>query len=250
MVDLEAYFQRIGYTGPAAPTAETLRNLHRAHLYTVPFENLDIHLKRPISIAIDDVFNKLVTARRGGFCYEQNSLFATVLRQIGFQVDVLEALPDESSIPYDHMTLLVHLEERWLADVGFGENFVEPLQLDNPEPQHQFGKTYRVEHDGKLGKYFSESPDGWKREFFFDLSPRDVRDFQPGCTFHQTSDESIFTRKRVCSLATPEGRITVSGLKLIETINGERKERLLADETELMDVLRNQFGISLPAPLK
>lgn len=245
MINLEQYFKRIGYNGSTALNADTLRELHRAHLYSVPFENLDIHLDRPISIALADIYDKIVVRKRGGFCYEQNGLFAAVLRQMGFKVDILEALPSEDSIRWDHMTLLVHLEQRWLTDVGFGENFIEPLLIDEIGAQQQGDKAYRIEHDGQEGRYYSLKDGAWQVEFRFDFTPHTIEAFIPGCTFHQTSPDSHFTRKRVCSLATPNGRITVSGSRFIETINGQRTETELENETAVEDVLNSRFNIDL-----
>jgi N-hydroxyarylamine O-acetyltransferase len=130
-VDLKAYFERIGYDGPSQPDSETLCALHRTHLFAVPFENLDIHLKRPIILEEDRLYAKIVHQRRGGFCYEHNGLFAAVLRELGFEVTLLEARVGaktwDAGQPFDHMALLVDLEERWLADVGFGD--IHPIHI-------------------------------------------------------------------------------------------------------------------------
>jgi N-hydroxyarylamine O-acetyltransferase len=131
---IESYLARINYHGALAPTAETLRALQVAHLLTVPFENLSIHAHEPIVLTDEALFTKIVTHRRGGFCYEANGLFAALLRALGCNVAMLSAgvaKPDGSFSPdFDHMTLLVTLAERWLVDVGFGDSFLEPLRLD------------------------------------------------------------------------------------------------------------------------
>ena len=247
-MDLTAYLRRIRYTGAVSPTEETLRGIHRAHLESVPFENLDIFLGRQISIDEDAFFRKVVEARRGGFCYELNGAFAALLRAIGFQVTLLSAQvarDDGTYSPeYDHLALLVDLEQRWLADVGFGENFVEPLMLDNDLEQHQSEGTYRIrERDGLWTVEQLQSDDVWKREYSFGLRAREPQEFAARCHFHQTSPESHFTQKRLCTLATPTGRITLSDLKLIVTENGVRQEQLLASEEEWREVLRERFGV-------
>ena len=261
-VDIAAYCARIGVSGPLPPTAATLRRLHHAHMLAVPFENLDIHWGRPIVLEEARLFEKLVTQGRGGFCYEQNGLFAMVLRALGFTVDLLEARvgakPWEDSLPWDHMTLQVTLKERWLADVGFGDGFREPLLLDESGPQAHADGVWRVEHDGCEGLHSSRTAAGdWKPEYRFRLLPRKLADFTPGCEHHQHSPESHFTQKRVCSLATETGRITLSDLCLIETEgfpsrtpaastesgNVRRRERDLADEAEFLQLLRERFGI-------
>lgn len=249
-MDIHPYLKRINYGGSLTPNAETLRLLHRAHMFAVPFENLDIHIKRPISLDVGDIYAKLVTRKRGGFCYEQNGLFASILREMGYRVEIMEARVNDGEgnfkTPFDHMTLMVHLEERWLADVGFGDSFIEPLRLDVTEPQMVNGKSYRLKHDGAIGYYetYSEKP-GWQVAFRFDMTPHQINDFTGGCQYQQTSPNSHFTQKRVCSMATPDGRITLSDLTFIQTINGERQERDLQDEAEFTAMLKSQFDVVL-----
>src|ERR1017187_10297680 len=131
MLNLLAYLERIGYSGSTEPSAETLRALQRAHMLAVPFENLDIHLGRPIVCDEDRFLHKIINERRGGFCYELNGAFAALLRALGFKVTLLSARvagSDGSASPeFDHLTLRVDLDEPWLADVGFGDSFIEPL---------------------------------------------------------------------------------------------------------------------------
>src|SRR2546421_10050322 len=140
-MDIQAYLQRIDYTGPLVPSAKTLRLLQVAHLRTVPFENLSIHSGEPIVLDDDALFEKIVSRRRGGFCYELNGLFAALLRALGFDVAMLSAQVADAQgtfgPDFDHMTLLVNQDERWLADVGFGDSFSEPLLLDSRQEQGQ-----------------------------------------------------------------------------------------------------------------
>lgn len=247
-MNLDSYFRRVGWDGPHTPTLDALFALHRAHLMAVPFENLDIHIGR--SIVLDEalLFDKIVNQRRGGFCYEQNGLFAAVLREMGFDVTLLEARVNarewEAGTPFDHLTLAVQLDERWLVDVGFGDSFIEPLRLDAPQPQQQANGTFRVLHDGATGVYARQTSSGdWHDEYLFSLQPRTLADFAPGCEYHQTSPNSHFTRQRVCSLATPQGRITLSDRRLIITENGQRTERDLHSEAEFQQHLGEYFGI-------
>src|ERR1041384_4114649 len=151
-MNIPAYLDRINYRGPLNTDAETLRQLHIAHLRNVPFENLSIHAHEPIVLNDESLFKKIVTRRRGGFCYELNGLFAALLRALGFQVTMLSAEVANTdatfSAPFDHMTLLVTLDERWLVDVGFGDSFIEPLRLDEHGPQIQGDRAYRIEPAG------------------------------------------------------------------------------------------------------
>lgn len=175
---VDAYLERIGYHGPLSPTAETLRRLHVAHLLSVPFENLSIHWKEPIQLDDEALFEKVVTRRRGGFCYELNGLFAALLRALGFEVTMLSAgvygAAGNFSPDYDHMALLVTLEDRWLADVGFGDSFREPLRLGERSEQVEGDLAYRIEEtaDGRLLLARREEDGPWKTQFRFSLAAR------------------------------------------------------------------------------
>jgi N-hydroxyarylamine O-acetyltransferase len=249
-MNLDTYFRRIGYVGSHAPTLETLRDLHRAHLLSVPFENLDIHLGRHILLDEARLFDKIVRQKRGGFCYEQNGLFAAVLRQMGYDVTLLEARVHAhdwpSGTPFDHLTLVVQLEERWLVDVGFGDSFLDPLRFDFAGPQVQANGVFRVTHDGDSGIHARQTNSGdWHDEYRFRLKARALQNFVVGCEYHQTSPESHFTQQRVCSLATLRGRITLNDRRLIITENGIRQEFDLENEADFQRHLKAYFNIVL-----
>jgi N-hydroxyarylamine O-acetyltransferase len=250
MLNVPAYLDRIAYTGSLTRTADVLRNLHRAHLFSVPFENLDIALGRKIVCDEDAFIRKIVERRRGGFCYELNGAFAGLLRAIGFQVTLLSArVPHEGggdSPEFDHLTLRIDLDEAWLADVGFGDSFLEPLGLRSGGEQSHDGRAYRVVDCGDSMRMERAEREGvWKRQYAFTLAPRSLNDFAAMCHYHQTSAESPFTRKSVCSRATADGRITVADGKLILTRNGIRDERLLASDEEWRAALKEYFEIAL-----
>jgi N-hydroxyarylamine O-acetyltransferase len=250
MLNVPAYLDRIAYTGPLTATAEVLRNLHRAHLLSVPFENLDIALGRKIVCDEDAFIRKIVKRRRGGFCYELNGAFAGLLRAIGFQVTLLSArVPREDgsySPEFDHLALRVDLDEPWLADVGFGDSFLDPISLRAGTGQSNDGRRYLVVDCGTSLNMERTDPGGaWKPQYSFTLTPRGLADFAAMCHYHQTSRESPFTRKSVCSMATPDGRITVAERKLIVTRNGIREERLLTSDEEWRAALKEHFEILL-----
>src|SRR5512140_206280 len=252
----ETYLNRIAYRGPFGPTVETLRGLHEAHMYAVPFENLDIvPLHRPIGLDEAALWAKLVEARRGGFCYELNGMFAWLLKQAGFGVTYLNARVFSRSgalgIPFDHLALLVSVPGRdghWLADVGFGDSFTEPLRLREGE-QPQGRRSYRLEATGDGYITWQRNYDGtWEREYFFDLEPRRFPDdYQAGCTYHQRSPASSFTRAAVVSRATPRGRISLQEDRLILTEDGQRSD-LELPPGEWLARLKEHFGIALEVP--
>ncbi len=256
-MDIVAYLQRICYDGSLEPTAATLRSLHLAHMRAVPFENLDISLGRQIVLDETALFDKIVMRRRGGFCYELNGLFAELLRQLGFEVTLLSAsvLKENGQFgpPYDHLILWVTLPDGlsasptdWLADVGFGNSFQYPLLLDRTAAQRQPSGSYRlVTYDAEYSLMQHLVEAHWQDKFIFSRSPCQLSDFIPMCRYQETSPDSMFTQKRLCSIATPNGRITLSNRKLLITTDRKRQERELTDDAEYQAVLAKYFQIVL-----
>jgi N-hydroxyarylamine O-acetyltransferase len=217
---------------------------------TVPFENLDISLSRWIEIEDEVSIRKIVDGHRGGFCYELNGAFSALLRAVGFHVILLSARVARQNggegPEFDHLALRVDLDEPWLADVGFGDSFAEPLRLQPNLEQQQDVGTFRIRHVAQsLTLERRQADDSWRPEYSFTLAPRQIGEFRDRCHFHQTSPESSFTQKRICSRLTPEGRITLSGLNLIVTNHGHREERTLGSEEEWRSALRQYFEIVL-----
>lgn len=263
-MDTRTYLRRLDYAGPLEASLETLRSLHYAHLLAVPFENLDIHIGAPIVLDEQRLYEKIVNRRRGGFCYELNSLFAGLLRELGFQVTLLSArvpvAENQTGPEFDHLALRVDLDTPWLADVGFGESFIEPLPLLPNAAQFQRYAYYSLdEHEGRwrVLRYAPEAEprgvpagDGaeyeWRMLYDFTMTPRQMSEFEPMCRHHQTSPDSHFTRRKVCSRLTPTGRITLTDTRLVITEGTERRESTLPDQAAYDAALREHFGISIP----
>lgn len=245
---IDEYLARIAYTGSRMPTRDVLRVLHEHHMLAVPFENLDIHWKRPIVVDVDRFLDKILHQRRGGFCYELNGAFAALLRTLGFDVTMLSgrviSADGTFGPPFDHMALLVRLEDgsRWLADVGFGDSFLAPLSLDERGEQHDRAGNFRIV-EGEEWSMQVRHDDAWSTEYLFTLDAHEVSEYAPMCDFQQFSPQSAFTKKKVCSLATRDGRITLSTNKLVLTRNGVREERSV-EAGEWETVLKETFGIA------
>ncbi|MDJ0464538.1 arylamine N-acetyltransferase [Streptomyces sp. H27-C3] len=262
-MDLEltdAYLRRIGAARPAEPDAEALRDLQLRHLRSVPFENLSIHLGEDIVLTEKPLIDKIVTARRGGFCYEMNGAFAALLSSLGFGVTLIQARvigPEgELGIPYDHLVLRVETSDRvasasassgtgpWLADVGFGDHSHHPLALDERGDQRDPRGTFRIVEgpDGDLDVFRDGTP-----QYRLDMRPRVLADFTAGSWWHRTSPASHFTRSLVCSRLADDGsaRLTLSGRRLVTTVDGERTEQPLATDAEVLAAYRDHFGIAL-----
>jgi N-hydroxyarylamine O-acetyltransferase len=243
--------ERIGYTGAIKPDVETLRGLHLAHMFHVPFENLDIRRGQPIRLSEEALWHKIVVQKRGGFCYELNGLFAWLLKQLGFDVTYLNARvynrQGELGIDFDHLALFVQIlgqSRRWLVDVGFGDSFNEPLDFEESGEQVQGLRSYRLEEVPFIT--WQKNYDGtWQRQYFFDLHPHEFPDeYEPACLYHQTSPKSSFTRGSIISRATPEGRVSLEDGHLILTRNGQRTEHKIENKEEYDRYLKQYFDVT------
>jgi len=253
-VDVAAYLERIGASAPAEPTLEPLAGLALAHLYSVPFENLDIAARRPLSLEPETIYDKIVTRRRGGFCYELNGLFGYLLRELGYDVTLLAAQvpepPDGTPRPdRAHLVLLVSLESPWLVDVGWGEIYRHPLALraGNEHADPSIGE-YRLEEVAGAWQVLERHDDSlrtdsldWRVAYRFDLEPRELADFAAACRWQET-ESPFFTRRRFCTVATPGGRTTLLDDRLIVRSRGGRSERPVT-EAEVPALLRDLFGV-------
>jgi N-hydroxyarylamine O-acetyltransferase len=245
---LAAYLHRIGVPRPARVDAATLRTLHRAHQVTVPFENLSIHLSEPISLDSGALLDKIVTRRRGGFCYELNGAFALLLQALGADVTRVAARVHGAAgfgPPFDHLALVVRPADGsgpWLADVGFGSHSVYPLLFDSRDPQDDPAARFLLadapEADVDVLK------DG-QPQYRIERRARGMDEFVPTCWWQQTSPESHFTLSTICSRLTDDGRVSISGRSLIRTSGGSRTEEQMPDDDRLLTAYREHFGIIL-----
>jgi arylamine N-acetyltransferase len=252
---LAAYLNRIDALRPRELTSEALRHLHRAHLLTVPFENLSIHLGESISLDEDDLFDKIVARRRGGFCYELNGAFACLLEALGAQVTRVSARVygehGRLGPPFDHLALVVVLPDGtgpWLADVGFGSHSTYPLMTETAADQADPGGQFLLASapDGDIDVLKGGQP-----QYRLERRQRALDDFVPTCWWQRTSPDSHFTQAVICSRLTEDGRISISGQRLMRTLGGQRIEQDLADDKAVLGAYREHFGIELervPSP--
>jgi N-hydroxyarylamine O-acetyltransferase len=250
-MDVDAYMERIGYKGSTQPTETVLRRLHRRHMLSVPFENLDIHMNRPIILSQTAFYKKIVKHHGGGFCYELNGSFGNFLRKLGFRVSMLSARVAKKNggfnPEFDHMILLIQLRQPWLADVGFGDSFTEPKRLDNSDPQTDHGTEYKLTRKNEwilMARRKKGSP-RWESRYKFTLRPRKLSDYVARCEWQQTSPRSHFTKNRLCTRATSNGRITLTDKEFIVTRNGKKVERSVESPEEFARLLHRYFGIDL-----
>lgn len=264
---LAAYLARLGLTAPPAPDAEGLAVLQRAHRLAIPFENLDIHLGRGIRIDADSAFDKLVTKRRGGYCFEQNRVYSDMLAALGIANRPLLArvrlgLPPDAHPPRTHVLLLADLDgEEWITDAGFGGSYVPPMPLrDGAQAATPDGASHRLRRlDGALaGEWLLEragpvtTTDGralphgdWQPQYSFDLSAVAPDDLEQANHWTSTRPGTRFTTLHVASIALPDGYAALTDRQLTIARGGASEARDLAAAPDWHAALRDTFTLCL-----
>jgi N-hydroxyarylamine O-acetyltransferase len=256
-MDINGYLRRINSTGILRSDLDTIRELQYKHVFAIPFENLDIHNQIPIILKTNLLFQKVIRDQRGGYCYELNVLFHHLLNLCGFDVNLVAGRLHHGSNRYgrefEHLALIVNLNGRkWLVDVGYGDFSLAPLAIAPGEIQSD-GRNYyqivdRVTVDGQpylgVAKWVASKQD-FKIDYIFTLTTRDLEDFHGMNEFHQTSPESHFARTLICTMPTPEGRITLINNKLIRKEEGKRQVRIIQSEDQRDQLLEKYFHMDM-----
>lgn len=244
---LAAYRRRIGDDGPIEPNEATLRRLHRRHVLSVPFENLDVMRRVPVSVEPAAAFAKIVERGRGGWCFEMNGLFGEALRAVGFRVDLLGATVGQSEPgELNHLALLVHLDAPWLADVGFGFSPLEPIPLREGETEFAAG-TFRVARSGDV--WSLEKP-GDGLGYVFTTQPRERTTFEPANLRLQSDPASPFTSGPFVARALEDGYVCLRNADFVRRSRGDTVEqRALVDRDELRTLLVERFGLNVDLEL-
>ena len=249
--DLDAYFARIEWGGATSVGYETLAGILLAHTARIPFENLDVLLGRPIRLDLDGLESKLIRRKRGGYCFEQNLLFAAVLEQLGYRVDRLGARVRYRTtrvLPRTHMLLRVETEgASYLADVGFGsEGLLHPVPLVADQPSPQFVWTYRVVAEGELWILQSRQGSAWQDLYAFTLEPQHLVDCEMASHYVSTHPDSRFVQTLTAQLPLPDVRFILRN----RTFIAERPDRLaqteVASDDDLLRVLAETFHLEFP----
>jgi len=250
--DLPAYLRRIEYAGERKASRGVLEALHQAHVTHIPFENLDILLGRAIALDLDSLQAKLVSGRRGGYCFEQNLLFAAVLRAFGFAVTQLAArvrLGSDTLRPRTHMTLQVEVDGgRWLADVGFGAaGPLLPVLYGVGQASRQNAWSFRIADEDGQSLLQSAHGGSWEDLYIFSQEPQHRVDYELACHYTSTHPASKFTQVATAQRIAPEVRFALRDREYSEDRGGEIVRRTLADDDEVLDVLADTFGLEFPA---
>jgi N-hydroxyarylamine O-acetyltransferase len=247
-VDIDAYLWRIGYSGEVAPTLAVLDALHLAHATHIPFENLDIQLGRPIQIDLANVQAKLVHGGRGGYCFEQNTLLAAVLRQLGFHVTTLLArvrLHKQRPVPRSHMVLKVDTGDgSYLADVGFGSGgLLQPIALRSGVEVAQFGWRLRLSEEPGLWVLQAQQEDAWQDLYAFTLEPQLPVDFEAANWYTSTHPDSRFVQTLTAQRSALERRYVLRGREFVISEPGRSVTRTITEDDDLLRILSEVFDL-------
>jgi N-hydroxyarylamine O-acetyltransferase len=251
--DLDHYCKRIGFDGTLRCDLATLQRLHQLHPQAIAFENIDSWLGRPVSLDPASVFDKLVTRRRGGYCFEQNLLFREVLEALGFQVRGLAArvvwnLPADLLLPRTHMLLLILLDgRRFIADVGFGGlTLTAPLELDSTAVQTTAHEAVRIVHDGEHHVLQANVADSWQALYRFGLEEQMPVDYAMTNWYVGTHPQSRFVQQLIAGRAAPGMRHALLDGRYTRHYLGKASEqRALTNAPDLRRVLCEDLGIDL-----
>lgn len=253
-IDLDAYFQRIGYAGARTPTLDTLRAIQLRHTETIAFENLNPLMRWPVRLDIESLQQKLVRDGRGGYCYEQNLLFCHVLKVLGFQVTGLAARvlwnePDAAITPRSHMLLYVELHEKpYIADVGFGIlTPTGPLSLEPDIEQATPHEPFRLIQAGQEFVMQAKIRGDWKTLYRFDIQEQLLPDYEVSNWYVSTHPDSIFVTGLMAARPAPDRRYALRNNELaVHHLDGSTERRILTNVVEMRGILENTFCITLP----
>lgn len=250
-LDLQAYLQRIAYHGDLQPNLQLLKALHLAHATHIPFENLDILLGKSISLDLYALQRKLLYDKRGGYCFEQNLLFAQVLETLGFSVKRLSArvrYQTNRLLARTHMLLLIDIDGlSWVADVGFGgEGLLLPVPFSTGETVDHFSWTYRIIEQDYYWVLQSLKHEVWNDLYAFTREPQQTRDYEMANYYVSTHPDSRFTQTLTVQLPTPEARYILTNREFVVATDKEITRRVLADNHEILHVLAETFKLVFP----
>lgn len=253
--NMDTYLQRINYEGTTELTLETLFQLHKLHVFNIPFENLDVLQQKSILLDRDSLYRKIVLDNRGGYCFEMNGLFSYILEDLGFEaINLLARVYIDSNNfgSRTHQVLLVVLNnQRWLVDVGFGGGgLIEPILLEEGAVSQQFFETFRLLKDPNIGfvlqrKFGTE----FRNVYAFTLDSCIPADYVMSNYFTSTFPGGFFTETRIITKPTTEGRVTLVD-KILKISSGNQiSEKTLTSDSEYHEVLKEFFGLNMELSL-
>ncbi|XP_076819051.1 arylamine N-acetyltransferase, pineal gland isozyme NAT-10-like [Clavelina lepadiformis] len=274
-MDTQKYLDRIKYNGTLDTSSTTLKKLCICHASNVPFEMFDMFGGQRKTLDLEKIYNNIVLKRRGGLCYENNGLFSWLLKNLGFDVKLIQAqlfIGTKFSPKFDHLVMMVHCSDgmEWLTDVTFGDKiFINPLKFEELTEQSQHNGVYRIrKFDEEFfvverrvkrlinGREKNLIPGTWQILYKFDTAPRKFEDFQKMCDYHQDSEESFLKYNTISCLLNEDGIVITWGLnmckkKYIDPYTDQLTEvKLAKTEKELREILKKEMGLDIDFELK
>ena len=251
IMEQNAYLTRIGIDSErikVLPTKKFLINLQQSHMLSVPFEDLDIPLRR-IELDLRKFYTKIVLGLRGGFCYELNGLFHWLLTSLGFHANMVSARvfnkqTNQFGPEFDHMALLVTLEKEYLVDVGFGDSFRSPIQMPDGQTEDVSGIYRVISVENGAFELQKKEENSWGPLYRFSRKPMSLAAFGEMCNYQQDNPASHFRTRMLCTIATPTGRITLSDNSLTITEGAAKSKVDLQNEDEFYAMLLKYFNIA------
>lgn len=247
-MNLQTYLNRIQFTGTPRVDSDTLRRIHRQHLLTVPYENLDVQFARQSDISVENAYAKIVEQGRGGWCYEMNGLFGWALQEIGFEVmrmagGVMREQAGDTALG-NHLVLSVQLEGKtWLIDVGFGDGMLEPTPLVAGEFQQDFMIFQLAQLTDGFWRLYNH-PHGAAKSFDFRYEPADEAMLARQCQWLQSAPESQFVLNLVCQRFTADGIFALKGRMLSHISATGKSKTLINSADEFESTLRERFALT------
>ncbi|MBC8038845.1 MAG: arylamine N-acetyltransferase [Rhizobiales bacterium] len=245
-MELQAYLDRINYRGAVEPTLECLTGVHRQHALTVPYENIDVQLGYALDQDISRIYDKIITRRRGGWCYELNGLLQWALQEIGFDVTRVVAGIHRhdrgDAVLGNHLVLLVRLDGTFIADLGLGDGIREPIPL-HPGTHRQGALEFNLENRDDGYWRFHNHSFGYPAKFDFREIPADEMQLEAKCRFLQVSEDSVFVQNLACQIMDLENVTCLTGRVLRHKRADGTEKTLLNSPAELEATLHQVFGI-------
>ncbi|GJL91367.1 arylamine N-acetyltransferase family protein [Hyphococcus sp.] len=248
-MNLNTYLNRIGYAGVVRADAPTLKAVHRAHVQTIPYENLDVQFGTPVTRSAADAYDKIVKRRRGGWCYEMNGLLGWALEEIGFKVDRLAGAVGrdergDASVG-NHLVLIVQLDELWLADAGFGDGLIEAIPLKSGA-FHNGPYQCRIDDIGGGWLRYHSDPRTGGPTFDFNRAVSDDRLLEDLCRYLQTGEDSPFVLNAVVQRWMPDHHASIRGRVFTRLGAGEKMTETIETAEQYVGVLKSAFNLDLP----
>lgn len=250
-MNTDAYLKRIHFESTPTINVSTFIKLHESHVTNVPFENLDIQHKKEIKLEQEHLFKKIVRNTRGGFCYELNYLFYHLLLNLGFKTTIISVQIFDNEIPgpeFDHLALIIKLNgNNWLADVGFGDLFVKPLNIATTDIQYDGRNYFKIKNLDEKSFLLSMSKNGidFEKKYTFQIDEKKIEQFTEQCLLKQQSLSSYFVKNKVVTLPFSNGRKTIFNSRYIVKTNGIKTEFKIENKKEEITILKKEFNITL-----